>query len=1159
MKKPTAQEIKRRIDSKIFELQSSLLSEDASAVDEALLRECAAWFRPQHLQDIVIERSEAEGRCGWPGCGKKLPPWRLAAPLVFDLPEGEQLGRFCERACMAKTNIYLAAIPPTPPDSRENLVRIVCPPPTGPSVDASNASGAAGAMEVGAKKVYKRPRRRDIPPSKKAPAGSSPAAAAAPKTRSGKDMTADRLPGGGVARGDQVAEAAAVNCPPVHGDDKVQVDKTDEDQVEQTMGKKPAGAGLATEVGATTAAIVANGGGGDGGGGGAREGAGKSTISESRGGEDESDADSTAAVVRAALQKVSICDHEGCESSVVTSAATVGDEGAAPGPSVLSAIATGAATAAAPSPAALVPPLAPAAPSTDWGNLRLSRTIGGGASSSSSPTSSVVSLHASLAAAAAEAAAAAANPNVSAPASAAAPAACAGAVINIASGSEEPRVGDAKTAAAAAANGHNPGVPRENSQSSSSAAAAGPEAVGPSPARRKSVSFANGGGCCGSGGNRTGATGKGTNTGEGEEGGRGSGRVSAACRGGGRGKGAPAEPVAALKKIVLGGVVERAPAVPTPIEPEVGGRASAGMVEGHLPKIEADLSFRVVPRGGYPGLGGDVAGAGGESSLGDHELGGDGGPLTGDEIEDETEEEEEEEEKEEEEEGGGEEGGGGGEGGANENEADENDRAIWRETFGEEMPADVAADSWIDMSAVRDKEMREEFAASIAPSALLWSALSEWATAETRAVCRAGRSAAAKVQAAAAAAAAAAAPEAMPAVTAENGGGKDVGSSSSNNNNSSSGHDHNQDRRGSVPADFQARKAGAVAEAIETEARRHARRDRGRVKNGGKFDKEAGSNSHVSGGDDGGRGEGPTLTGALRHSGVSAMVNMHLLQAERALRTAAATTTTGGGGGGRRRLPGAIGGNDTAGSRTNWVWSDKAAKARQGARGPRGWVEEEEAAAMAALAAAAEPIGPVAATKQDTNNNNGNVAVAAAPPPPLAAQETATEATRGRTEGAGKKKGRGAEENEDLTVPPVPAAAATAAAVTDPVPVGGAGCRRAVAALIDTLDVRSASAVAALSIAQWKVVSLVLLTAVGLGAGAVGQGAGDTAGGGVGAGAGAGAWAGGDVSGCGEAGVGAVGSEEAAGGAEACVRLCGPEMSLSASEFRILVEVMLDE
>lgn len=96
-------------------------------------------------------------------------------------------------------------------------------------------------------------------------------------------------------------------------------------------------------------------------------------------------------------------------------------------------------------------------------------------------------------------------------------------------------------------------------------------------------------------------------------------------------------------------------------------RASAGMVEGHLPKIEADMSFRVMPRGGYPGLGGGAAAAaaaavGEKSGLGDYGLGVDGGPLTGDEIEEEAEEEEEEG------------GGGGGEG--NEHDADENDRCV---------------------------------------------------------------------------------------------------------------------------------------------------------------------------------------------------------------------------------------------------------------------------------------------------------------------------------------------------------------------------------------------------------------------------------------------------------------------------------------------------
>ncbi|CAN0401306.1 unnamed protein product, partial [Ectocarpus sp. 12 AP-2014] len=172
MKKSTPQEVKRKIDSKIFQLQSSLLAEDVGEIDEALLRECATWFCPQHLQDIVIERSEAEGRCGWPGCSNKLPSWRLAAPLVFDLPEGEQLGRFCERSCMAKTKVFMSAIPPTPPYTRENLVRLACPPPATSSAPSSaegstsvngDGHGAAGA---GAKKVYKRARRRDLPPPK---------------------------------------------------------------------------------------------------------------------------------------------------------------------------------------------------------------------------------------------------------------------------------------------------------------------------------------------------------------------------------------------------------------------------------------------------------------------------------------------------------------------------------------------------------------------------------------------------------------------------------------------------------------------------------------------------------------------------------------------------------------------------------------------------------------------------------------------------------------------------------------------------------------------------------------------------------------------------------------------------------------------------------
>lgn len=118
---------------------------------------------------------------------------------------------------------------------------------------------------------------------------------------------------------------------------------------------------------------------------------------------------------------------------------------------------------------------------------------------------------------------------------------------------------------------------------------------------------------------------------------------------------------------MLGGVVERAPAVPTPMEVRVGGagangtRASAGMVEGHLPKIEADLSFRVVPRGGYPGVGGgQEEGEEEAKSLGDYGLGVDGGPLTEDEVEDEKLEDKEEDDSL----------------GDNDAEADENDRCV---------------------------------------------------------------------------------------------------------------------------------------------------------------------------------------------------------------------------------------------------------------------------------------------------------------------------------------------------------------------------------------------------------------------------------------------------------------------------------------------------
>lgn len=84
--------------SQIFELQCSLLED---GVTDALLRECAIWFRPSHLQDIIIERSEAEALCGWPACRNPLHTWAKTATLVFEVPGGENSARFCGKACAA--------------------------------------------------------------------------------------------------------------------------------------------------------------------------------------------------------------------------------------------------------------------------------------------------------------------------------------------------------------------------------------------------------------------------------------------------------------------------------------------------------------------------------------------------------------------------------------------------------------------------------------------------------------------------------------------------------------------------------------------------------------------------------------------------------------------------------------------------------------------------------------------------------------------------------------------------------------------------------------------------------------------------------------------------------------------------------------------------
>lgn len=150
-----------------------------------------------------------------------------------------------------------------------------------------------------------------------------------------------------------------------------------------------------------------------------------------------------------------------------------------------------------------------------------------------------------------------------------------------------------------------------------------------------------------------------------------------------RGKAKDATP----KKRILGGVVERTPAVPAPMEAKVGGDAArgrgagyAGLVEGHLPGIETDLSFRVLPRGysggdPYAGIGdGGDTGDGVEEAKRDG-LGADGSFKEGERGK-EDEGEEEEEEGEDGEKGEEDREGIEGDGQDSEDDADENDRLV---------------------------------------------------------------------------------------------------------------------------------------------------------------------------------------------------------------------------------------------------------------------------------------------------------------------------------------------------------------------------------------------------------------------------------------------------------------------------------------------------
>lgn len=132
----------------------------------------------------------------------------------------------------------------------------------------------------------------------------------------------------------------------------------------------------------------------------------------------------------------------------------------------------------------------------------------------------------------------------------------------------------------------------------------------------------------------------------GKRSGRGRGRGRGEVNGAGRSKGDKT----VTKSVVLEKVVEREPSMPSPMEVKVAGEGKARVVEGHLPSIEADLSFRVLPRGYCPqGRGvplfegiGDAGGVREEKGSGDIDLvdDGDDTEVMGDLIDGDMKEEE---------------------------------------------------------------------------------------------------------------------------------------------------------------------------------------------------------------------------------------------------------------------------------------------------------------------------------------------------------------------------------------------------------------------------------------------------------------------------------------------------------------------------------------
>lgn len=454
------------------------------------------------------------------------------------------------------------------------MLRLTCPSAFETSADSASGGGTFAGAAV-PKKAFKRPRRRDLPPPAKAPPHAT-------NVDADSRLVAVGSGGGADGKGERVTPPP----PPPPG---VAVDggSSGGELLPQTQSQKnrceepKAVVAVAMVVPSGEGAVV--GASGD-------DGAGRSDDNQCGGG-----GGGGMEVIRTGLKNISISKNDSISSSSSSSAVIGPPQGAAlpPPAAVPESGATpmeieGSPPTPTPIPATSPPPAA-SVKSPGWENMRFSRPKG---------ATSAVSLHATLAAAvASETAAAAATagpPGVLTVSGSQAN--CPDNSASLSSkGTTENAAADTSTPSPVPASGKRKTVLfAAGTKEAAPKLSDGAEAALAKTAALTTLGRRKGGG---------GRTGSGSGAGAGPR--------------GRDGKEKKKERPGPRKSVLGGVVVEREPVVPAPMEAKMGGggggggvggggsggnsaRERAGMVEGYSPSIEADLSFRVMPRGYDP-------------------------------------------------------------------------------------------------------------------------------------------------------------------------------------------------------------------------------------------------------------------------------------------------------------------------------------------------------------------------------------------------------------------------------------------------------------------------------------------------------------------------------------------------------------------------------